>query len=141
MIFRFVLPLQINQMASWLEQALIHRPLNRANNSNIIRLPLTPLSPQNPTNCSVLNEITPSLLDTEALTRELLKRTGRVSAATENDPFKVAVRFQDGKQYCGMLKVIKLVPNDEKDPVVQIDFDDGDVELYSQKELYDEISG
>ena len=126
---------------SWLAHDVIHRPLNRANDSNIIRLPMTPLSPQNPTNSSVLNEITPSLLGTEALTRELLKRTGRVSAAHEHDPFKVVVRFRDGKQYCGMLHVIKLVPKDDLDPVVQIDFDDGDVELYTQKELYEEIHG
>lgn len=126
---------------TWLEHALIHQPLNRANNSNIIRLPLTPLSPQNPINYSILNEITPSLLGTEALTRELLKRTGRVSVATEHDPFKVVVRFQDGKQYCGMLRVIKLVPEDDLDPVVKINFDDGDVEWYTQKELYEEIHG
>jgi hypothetical protein len=72
------------------------------------------------------------------LTAELLRRAG----ATPHGPgYRVAVRFADAVDYPGLLTIIRPGFVDPHEFVVRIDFDDGDVEFYTQRELYMEIAG
>lgn len=121
----------------WLAHALDHTPLNRGKYSNIKRLGLKP--PHN--QCSACEEIDASMQGTEQLTWELLKRIGRVKACDERFPFRVSVRFENSGIYGGTMSVIKAKPDRDTDVVVKIEFDDGDTELYTQEELYKEITG
>ena len=72
------------------------------------------------------------------LTAELLRRTG---AAHHGLGYRVAVRFSDAVDYPGLLTIIRPGFVDPHEFVVRIDFDDGDVEFYTQRELYMEIAG
>lgn len=72
------------------------------------------------------------------LTAELLRRTGGLEGSP---PFRVAVRFSDSVEYPGLLTIIRPGFVDPHEFVVRIDFDDGDVEFYTQRELYMEIAG
>ena len=71
------------------------------------------------------------------LTAELLRRAHGLEGA----PFRVAVRFSDAVDYPGLLTIIRPGFVDPHEFVVRIDFDDGDVEFYTQRELYMEIAG
>ena len=91
--------------------------------------------------CCIYLELDPSMEGTEMLTYEILKRMGRVKASEELLPFRVAVKFADGNTYNGLLTVIKAEPANTNDPVVKIEFDDGDIEHYTQQDLYLEVAG
>jgi hypothetical protein len=127
---------------SWLADALNAYPLNRGKNSNILRLyngDPPPLA-----QCSrIMKEIEPNDEGTETLTWFLIKRLGRATAANEKKPFRVSVKFSDGDYYYGLLTVLHM-PGTIIGPgnhIVQIEFDDGEVEMYTQEELYMEIYG
>lgn len=127
---------------SWLANALHAYPLNRGKNSNILRLYRGDPPPL--AQCSrIMKEIEPNDEGTETLTWFLIKRLGRATAADEKKPFRVSVKFSDGECYYGLLSVLHTSGTmiGHNDPVAQIVFDDGELEMYTQEELYMEIYG
>lgn len=125
----------------WLATYLANHPINRGKYSNIKRLLAPGQTRPAHSECSACCELDPAMEGTAHLTWELLKRMGRVKASQEHLPFRVTVLFAEGTEYPGTLHVISPLPKNERDHVVRIDFDDGDVELYTQKDLYKEIAG
>lgn len=125
----------------WLKYALMHIPLNRGKYSNIRRMYINGFVQPAHTECSRCEEIEPEMQGTEILTWELLKRMGRVKASAEHLPFHVSVKFADGNNYTGLFTVIKAKPDTDDIHVAKIEFDDGDTEFYTQRDLYMEVAG
>ncbi len=114
---------------TWLASMLDEMPLGESE-SNIKGL--------NPAPAPAQGELKASDEGTGFLTAELLRRTHGLEGSP---PFRVAVRFSDAVDYPGLLTIIRPGFVDPHEFVVRIDFDDGDVEFYTQRELYMEIAG
>jgi len=123
-------------MSNWLTHALANAPLCNGKYSNIRRLYAGP-PPAPSESAHIRREIVSTDQGTEELTMYLLRRTGRVKATDERNPFRVTVLFSDGEWYDGLLSL----SNEHNDAIVQIKFDDGEIHYYNQQELYFEIYG